>query len=60
LLLQAAPARLIDIEAPGSMPEKVEYCTNWFARRVALNWPREKKARDEVLKKMTLWAEQEL
>jgi len=42
------------------MPEKVEYCTNWFARRVALNWPREKKARDEVLKKMTLWAEQEL
>jgi len=60
LLLEAAPARPKDIEGPGSMPEKVEYCTNWFARWVAFNWPRDEKTRDEVLKKMTLWAEQEL
>jgi len=60
LLLQAAPATPINIEGPGSMPERLEYCTNWFARWVALNWPRDEKTRDEVLKKMTLWAEQEL
>ena len=60
LLSHATPRREVDLIAAGAMPEKLEYSTNWFARWVALNWPKDGEVREGVLTDMTRWAEKEL
>lgn len=52
LLVSAQPRRIPE----DYMPDKLDYCVEWFARWLASCLPREEELRDEVLRSISKWA----
>jgi hypothetical protein len=60
LLPSAEPERQEFPDQPGADIEKQEHCTAWFARWQALNYPRDEKTQDKVLRDLQDWVQGEL